>query len=648
MEAAGLPCRTGMTQQDEMLADEVEAELKRVVARLPEGGEARAGQLEMARRVAVSARSGQQLIVRAGTGTGKTLGYLVPAILSGKRVVVATATKALQDQLATKDLPFLKTHLSEQFSWAMLKGRANYVCRQRLNEVQEQRLPGNQLALDGLAERANREQLGQILKWAGQTRSGDRAELSEEPSDATWAAVSTSSRDCPGASKCPSGDDCFAEAARSKAADADVVVVNLYLYGLHLASGGVILPEHDLVVMDEAHVLDDVISATCGLEISPSRLSHLARMVRGLVADEAGNPSDELDSTDQHLSRVLGSYRGERLRLPLADELVAALMTVRERVAGAQARLSNLPESPDNAKAKATRARLAATALLDDLDTVSQATEAHVLWVEGTEANPSLRLAPVDIAGLLQDTLWEEGSAVLTSATIAPGLGRQLGLPPESETPVDVGSPFDFEANGLIYCAVKLPPPKDPAWGDAVIDELEILIKAAEGRTLALFTSYKAMGRAVEELSGRLPYEVLAQGDLPKAKLVKKFTDEAETCLFATMSFWQGIDVPGPSLSLVTIDKLPFARPDEPLLEARRERMGSGAFMEIDVPRAATLLAQGIGRLIRTGTDRGAIAVLDPRLATARYGPKIVGALPKMRRTRDRDDVVAFLRSLRE
>lgn len=643
-----------MNKPDERLADIAEAELKRVVACLPNGGEARSGQVEMARQVAQSAESSQHLIVRAGTGTGKTLGYLVPAILSGKRVVVATATKALQDQLATKDLPFLAANLSEPFTWAMLKGRANYVCRQRLSEVHEQRSPSSQMALDGLAERANRDQLGQILKWAATTRSGDRAELSEEPSDATWAAVSTSSRDCPGASKCPSGDDCFAETARAAASEADVVVVNLYLYGLHLASGGVILPEHDLVVLDEAHVVDDVISATCGLEVSPSRLSHLARMVRGLTADEDGSPGDDLDGTDQHLSKALGPYRGERLRLPLPAELVTSLMAVRERAAAAQARVGKISgadetaKPDDNTKAKATRARLAATALIDDLDAVSRANDTQVLWVEGTETSPALRLAPVDIAGLLQDTLWGEGSAVLTSATIAPGLGRQLGLPPESETPVDVGSPFDFERNGLIYCAIRLPPPKAPTWGDAVIDELDALIRAAEGRTLALFTSYKAMGRAVEELSDRLPYEILAQGDLPKAKLVSRFTDEPETCLFATMSFWQGIDVPGPSLSLVTIDKLPFPRPNEPLLEARRERMGDGAFMEIDVPRAATMLAQGIGRLIRTGTDRGAIAVLDPRLATARYGPKIVGALPKMRRTRDRDEVLTFLRSLRE
>jgi ATP-dependent DNA helicase DinG len=637
-----------MTKPDQSLADRAEDELKRVVAGLPNGGEARPGQVEMARRVADSAQSGQHLIVRAGTGTGKTLGYLVPAILSGKRVVVATATKALQDQLATKDLPFLRTHLEEPFSWAVLKGRANYICKQRLTEVQEQRLPGNQLELDGLAERANRDQLGQILKWAATTRSGDRAELSEEPSEATWAAVSTTSRDCPGASKCPSGENCFAEAARAVASAADVIVVNLYLYGLHLASGGVILPEHDLVVMDEAHVLDDVISATCGLEIGPGRLSNLARMVRGLIANEDGTASGDLDTIDQQLVKALGPYRGERLRLPLADELLTALMAIRERVASAQARLGKLPDLPDSNKAKATRARLAATALLDDLDTVSQATDTHVVWVEGAEHSPTLRLAPVDIAGLLQDTLWNDGSAVLTSATIAPGLGRQLGLPAESETPVDVGSPFDFERNGLIYCAVSLPPPKAPAWGDAVIDELETLIKAAEGRTLALFTSYKAMGRAVEALSERLPYTVLAQGDLPKAKLVSQFTDEPETCLFATMSFWQGIDVPGPSLSLVTIDKLPFPRPNEPLLEARRERVGDGAFMEIDVPRAATMLAQGIGRLIRSATDKGAVAVLDPRLATARYGPKIVGALPRMRRTRDQDEIVAFLRALRD
>ncbi|HEX8804610.1 MAG TPA: ATP-dependent DNA helicase, partial [Acidimicrobiales bacterium] len=258
-----------------------------------------------------------------------------------------------------------------------------------------------------------------------------------------------------------------------------------------------------------------------------------------------------------------------------------------------------------------------------------------------------LRLAPVDVAGLLHAQLWSQRPAVLTSATLAPGFGQHLGLDQRADELLDVGSPFDYAGHGLLYCAAALPRPTDPGWADAAIDELAALIGAAGGRTLALFTSYKAMHRAVDALRPRVAHPLLTQGDLPKPRLVERFAAEPETCLFATMSFWQGIDVPGPSLSLVTIDRLPFPRPDDPLLQARRERAGPDAFVTIDVPRAATLLAQGAGRLIRTTADRGAVAILDPRLATARYGPKIVATLPKMRRTRDRAEVERFLRELR-
>jgi ATP-dependent DNA helicase DinG len=630
-------------------APDVASELDRVVTQLPGGGEARPGQVEMARQVADAIERDRHLVVRAGTGTGKTLAYLVPAILSGRRVVVATATKALQDQLAAKDLPFLEQHLGRPFEWAVLKGRSNYVCVQRVAEMapSEANPAQAQLGLDGLAERADPKELATILEWAARTNGGDRAELITEPSETTWAAVSTSSRDCPGARRCPRGESCFAEKARNVAAQADVIVVNLHLYGLDIASGGAILPEHDVAIIDEAHVLDDVISATCGVEVGSGRFGHLARMLRGILA-EAGATLGDLESAGSLLVDAIRPELGRRLTAPLPDEVGTSITTVRERVARAQAALANLPDDvPDDTATKALRARQAATALMDDLDALSRPADTDVVWVEGNDRAPVLRLAPLDVAGLLRTMLWEQRPAVLTSATIAAGFGQQIGLPAGESAPLDVGSPFDYPNNALIYCAVKLPRPTAPTWPDAAIDELAALIEAAGGRTLALFTSYKAMGRAVEALGDRLRFPILAQGDLPKARLIERFAEEPETCLFATMSFWQGIDVPGPSLSLVTIDRLPFPRPDEPLLQARRELAGTGAFVTIDVPRAATLLAQGAGRLIRTSTDRGAVAVLDPRLATARYGPKIVAALPKMRRTRDRAEIEAFLRSLR-
>jgi ATP-dependent DNA helicase DinG len=632
--------------------------LRRVVAALPGGGEGRPGQVAMADAVAAAVDEGRHLVVRAGTGTGKTLGYLVPAILSGRRVVVATATRALQDQLAIKDLPFLDEHLDRPFDWAVLKGRSNYVCVQRLAELAaggrtsdgNAATGGEQLGLDhidGFAERADASELARLADWAGTTATGDRADLDREPSEAAWAAVSTTARDCPGAHRCPRGDDCFAEAARARAAAADVVVVNQHLYGIDLASDGAILPDHDVAIIDEAHQVDDIISATAGVELGAGRFVHLARTLRGILAD-AGDTITRVGDAGGLLAEVLLGHRDERLVAPLPTDLADTLVRLRSRVEEAVAALRSIPDdATDDATARAVRARQAATSLLDDIDAVAQPGEAHVLFVSGPERAPTLRLAPLDVAPLLQRQLWSRRPAVLTSATIAPGFGSRLGLPAGSDGVLDVGSPFDYQANALVYCAARLPRPTDPRWASAAIDELAALIDAAGGRTLALFTSYRAMDRAVEALRARLDYPLLAQGELPKPALVERFAGDPETCLFATMSFWQGIDVPGPSLSLVSIDRLPFPRPDDPLLQARREHLGAGAFEAIDVPRAATLLAQGAGRLIRTGTDRGAVAVLDPRLATARYGPKIVATLPRMRRTKDRAEIERFLRDLR-
>jgi ATP-dependent DNA helicase DinG len=629
----------------------VAASLGRVVSQLPSGGEARVGQVQMAEAVADAIASERHLVVRAGTGTGKTLGYLIPAIRSHRRVVVATATKALQDQLAAKDLPFLERHLDQPFSWAVLKGRSNYACVQRLAELARGTGAGgtgDQLALDGLAERADPDELAALAAWASASPTGDRSELPVEPSDAAWSAISTGSRDCPGAARCPRGDRCFAEAARARAAEADVVVVNLHLYGLDLAADGALLPDHEVAIVDEAHQLDDIISATTGVELGPGRFTQLGRVLRGILAGADDTIAAVTDAAGV-LTDALVAHRDRRLTAPLPADLAGALAAARGRVEAAQAALRAIPDGAgDDVTNRAIRARQAAGALLEDLVAVAAPGDEHVLFVTGPEHTPALRLAPLDVAGLLADRLWSRRTAVLTSATLAPGFGPHVGLPQGADELLDVGSPFDFPANGLIYCAVRLPRPTDPRWPDAAVDELATLIDAAGGRTLALFTSYKAMNRAADALRIRLRYPILTQGDLPKPALVDRFSREPETCLFATMSFWQGIDVPGPSLSLVTIDRLPFPRPDDPLLQARRERAGAGAFGAIDVPRAATLLAQGAGRLIRTATDRGAVAVLDPRLATAGYGPKIVATLPRMRRTRDRAEIEAFLRELRK
>jgi ATP-dependent DNA helicase DinG len=613
--------------------------LAKVTAGLPAGGEDRPGQIAMAEAVAAAIESVRHLVVQAGTGTGKSLAYLVPAIVSGRKTVVATATKALQDQLAGKDLPFVAEHLGDDVSYAVLKGRNNYVCLQRTREVGDD---ADQLTLDGLVERAPKQEVADLVAWSARTATGDRAELPVEPSAAAWAAVSVGARDCPGAARCPVGERCFAEQARRRAAEADVVVVNLHLYGMHLASGGAILPEHELVVIDEAHQLEDVISATAGMELSAGRFNALARVVREIVADDARIA--DIDGAGGLLADALAEHTGRRLRGALPDDLAAALELGRSRLERALSALRAIDESTNaDVAARKQRALKAATTLAEEIDAAQVVAPTDVAWVEGPADRATLKVAPVDVAELLADALWNERTAVLTSATIAPGTARRVGLPQGGYDELDVGSPFDYQTNSILYCAAHLPDPRSPQFDEALHDELEALITAAGGRTLALFTSWRAMDAAAEAIRARVPYRVLTQRELPKPALLAAFTDDEESCLFATMGFWQGVDVPGAALSLVTIDRLPFPRPDEPLLQARRERARADAFAIVDLPRAATLLAQGAGRLIRSATDRGVVAVLDPRLATARYRWDIVNALPPMRRTRHRADVEAFL-----
>ncbi|CAN5554154.1 ATP-dependent DNA helicase [soil metagenome] len=621
---------------------EVAVALRRVTGTFA-SGEERPGQRAMAEAVARAIDEKRHLVVQAGTGTGKSLAYLVPAVLSGRTTVVATATKALQDQLAGKDLPFLAAHLGQRFTSAVLKGRSNYICLQRVNEVAGD---DEQLALDGLAERAPAEELAELARWAASTETGDRAELRKEPSPAAWRAVSMTARECPGAQRCAQGEACFTERARRAAGDADVIVVNLHLYGLHLASGAAYLPEHDIVVIDEAHQLEDTISATAGMELGAGRFRALARTVGAIVADDELRAS--VEAAGDRLAAELSDHVGQRLRGELDPGLVDALTQGRNRLERVQSALRALPEDgPGETKARKIRAVKATTNLADDLDAVFEVPAGDVAWVEGPEGSPTLKVAPVDVADALAG-LWSSTTAVLTSATVPVGLARRLGLPAGEHDAIDVGSPFDFQADTLLYCAAHLPDPRSATFDEAMAAELERLIIAAEGRTLALFTSWRALTATVERLRSRLPWPVLAQDDLPKPALVAAFAADEHASLFATMGFWQGIDVPGPSLSLVTIDRLPFPRPDEPLLQARRERARADAFAVVDLPRAATLLAQGAGRLVRTATDRGVVAVLDPRLATARYRWDVINALPPMRRTKDRSEAEAFLRALHE
>lgn len=591
----------------------------------------------MAQAVARAMEEQRHLVVQAGTGTGKSLGYLVPAALMGVRCVVATATKALQDQLAGKDLPFLAKHLDVPFEVAVLKGRSNYLCRQRAREVTG---GDDQLDLDVFEDAGPvTADVARLLAWSRESETGDRAELDFEPRPRAWAQLSVTGMECPGAARCPSGGDCFAEAARQRAEEADLIVVNTHLYATHLASGGHVLPEHDVVVFDEAHELEDIASSALGVEISAGRFRALARTMRPLVSD--GGVLADVEGAGTRLEGALAGLNGKRLPVGLGDEVAAALTTARERVVAALAAV-RARETDDDGGRKA-RAQQAGGHLQGDIQFALEADESRVAWVEGPTHSPVLKVAAVDVGALLAGQLWPEVTAILTSATIPPLIDKRLGIPPDKVETLDVGSPFHYREQALLYCAKHLPSPKSPAYADAMHDELRALITAAGGRTLALFTSWRAMSAAAEELND-LPFPILTQSDLPKPALIEAFSADESTCLFATMGFWQGIDVPGRSLSLVVIDRLPFARPDDPLYSARRDRAGAAAFSLIDVPRAATLLAQGAGRLIRSSSDRGVVAVLDSRLATAGYRAQLLSSVPAMKRTIDRREVEAFLR----
>jgi ATP-dependent DNA helicase DinG len=626
------------------LSERATSALAAVAEQLPSGGEDRPGQVEMTQAVADAITAETHLIAAAGTGTGKSLAYLVPAVLSGKRTVVSTATKALQDQLANKDLPFLQDHLDTPFEFAVLKGRSNYVCRQRLSELEDD---GQQLGLDVADDVVDSDDLDTILDWVKTTRTGDRAELPIEPSGRTWGAVSVGPTECPGAAKCPKGGDCFAEMARHRSAEVDVVVVNTYLYALDLVTEGVILGEHDIAIIDEAHQIEDIVASAAGFELTGGRLRNLAITIKSIIADD-DLVADLIDIGEQ-LSLDLEPHMGNRLDDELDDDLARSLNRARDRANRALDALRKIPkDSKPEVIGRKERATQAAGHLVMDIDIALDMVEGTVAWVEG-QRYPALKVASIDVSGVLADKLWSTRAVILTSATIPRNLSLRIGLADFPHDEIDVGSPFDFETAGLLYCAAHMPDPRSDEYRDALHGEIESLVMAAGGRTLSLFTSWRAMNLAKEYLLDRLPYTLLAQGDSPKQVLMDTFTEDEESVLLATMSFWQGVDIPGRALSCVIIDRLPFPRPDDPLLGARRDQVGAAAFREIDLPRASMLLAQGAGRLIRSSEDRGVVAVLDSRLSTSRsYRWDLIKALPPLRRTKDRDETIEFLKTIRD
>jgi ATP-dependent DNA helicase DinG len=600
------------------------------------GFEPRPEQEALAAEVADALERCDHLVAEAGTGTGKSLAYLLPALLSGQRVVVATATKALQEQLLTKDVPAAAAALGRGVRVAVLKGRQNYLCRKSLQGVDQ---------LGGLFRTAeDAADFERLRDWIETTETGDRAELEFEPSESLWAELSVGADRCAGR-RCPLVGSCFAERARELASQAELVIANHALYFADLAlrtrsDGAAVLPEHDAVVFDEAHRLEEAAAAWFGGRVSLSRIRQLERDVERHCRESSrippARPLAELDRAGERFVSAFDPGTGRR-RLTAADQerleehglaLASALGTLAAALTG----------TGEDGDALARRALLAAEDVesclaVDDPDRVSWAERGAVCW------------APVDVSGLLRESLWEsETTAILVSATLDPTfVRRRLGLDDARE--LVLPSPFDYRDQALVYLPARLPEPRAAGYYDRLADEIVALCRLSAGRALVLTSSYRALDELVERSSGRLPFPVLRQGEAPRERLLERFRDDIDSILFATSTFWQGVDIQGESLSLLVIDKLPFAAPGDPLVEARCERIakeGGDWFGEYALPAAVLQLRQGFGRLIRGHGDEGVVAILDPRLHTRAYGRRFLEALPPAPVATELDAVAHF------
>jgi ATP-dependent DNA helicase DinG len=625
------------------------------------GGTERPGQVQMAEAVATAAAEGDHLLVQAGTGTGKSVAYLVPAVAhavrTGRPVVVATATLALQAQVVDRDLPrvsrALAPLLGRRPTYGLVKGRRNYLCRHKLvggfPDDDEDTLPAFAGTSGGRAQPGRLgEEVVRLREWADETASGDRDELVPGVSERAWRQVSVSAHECLGG-KCPLLDECFVERARAAARESDVVVTNHSMLAIDAFEGRQILPEHDLVVIDEGHELVDRVTSTITDEINASAVERAARKATRLAE------TDDLEGAAEAFRAALDELPPGRLR-SLPEELGSALTLVRDAARGLQTALK--PEKGQEIDG----ARQVARAEVDDVFDVAQRLldegDHDVAWVsDDARRGPVLHVAPIQVAGLLRERLYPDRTVVLTSATLELGgtfdaVARSVGLSgPDAPSwrGIDVGSPFDYPRQAILYCARHLPAPGRDGTGSVGLDELADLITAAGGRTLGLFSSRRAAEQAAEAMRQRLDVPVLCQGDDQTATLVREFARDARTCLFGTLSLWQGVDVPGPACTLVVIDRIPFPRPDDPLMSARAQAVadaGGNGFLAVSATHAALRLAQGAGRLVRSGTDRGVVAVLDSRLATARYGGFLRTSMPPFWPTADRATVLAALRRL--
>lgn len=646
------------------------------------GGTQRPGQVAMADAIAKAFETGQHLLVQAGTGTGKSLGYLAPTLArvanhDGERVVIATATLALQAQLANKDIPSalnaIEKATGKRPKAAILKGRSNYACLHRVRETgqEQEALLASAEVVDALKDNpagsdsvVGAEVLA-LREWAeDQLTRGGLADRDDAPTHGpkAWAQVSVPVRECLGAQRCPFGEECFVEASRERARHSDVIVTNHALLAIDAMHGGTALPEHDHVIIDEAHELVSRVTGAASAELSPQLVERVAKRALPWLDDDLGL---ELLDDAEDLTDALNAVAVERIT-DIDSPVVRVCEQLRDHARSAVSALNTKDAEPDQRQAGA-----AMKEIFDIAERVAALADADVVYVNDRDRfGRELRVAPLSVAGLMRDRILSEVTTVLTSATMTiggefTGAAGSIGLaakerrdePEVSVTGMtwrglDVGSPFDYRRQGILYVGKDLPAPRRDGISEELLTEIAELVWAAGGRTLGLFASQRSAEAAAAHVRRQLPdHTILCQGEAQLSELTGRFIAEPETSLFGTVSLWQGVDVPGDTCELVIIDKIPFPRPDDPLMQARQKAVqeaGGNGFMSVAAGHAALLMAQGAGRLIRRATDRGVVAVLDPRLVTARYGGFLRASMPNMWMTTDREVAVGALRRLQQ
>ncbi len=649
------------------LSTQVRAALDAAVSAI--GGKPREGQIEMAEAVANALTDRHHLMVQAGTGTGKSLAYLVPALVHGRKVLIATATLALQRQLVERDLPAvvpaLEKELGREISYAIYKGVGNYICLAKMNS--EEPDPDGELLLESsyLEKDAKR-----LHAWArSKDVSGDRDDA-PEVDRRVWAANSLSGRECVGADTCAWGSGCFAAKAKAKAQTADVVVTNHTLLAIEIVDAHPILPERDAVIIDEAHEFMDRTTQAVTEELTAARVQRAAAMARkympGKVSEAFTNAADSFyDAMNDYGADVKGDFSKQGRLSEIPQSLEHPIRKIRESATAVAQTLTSDEEILDpDALAERARVKGAVQEIATIAGKLLKMGDTHVLWYEPTFS--TLYLAPLSVSHVLRSNLLTQTPVIATSATLTVGNGfdamaKSIGfivgedgeqdvkdgeIDPANLQTMDVGSPFDFANQGMLYLPKHLPEPTRDGTSPQVLEELGELIDAAGGRTLALFSSWRGVEAADAHLRNVLkerPISIITQkrGDAV-APLVERFAKDETSVLLGTMSLWQGVDVPGSSCILVVIDRLPFPRPDEPVLAARSalaDTAGGSGFMQVSVPRAALLLAQGAGRLIRSIDDRGVVAIMDSRIVTKRYGSILLNSMPPLWRTNDKQVV---------